>query len=123
MARFILHFDESPVGFHQPAFGGRMRRDRDSNPGYPLTGIHTFQACLFNHSSISPEERQIYVKSSELSEYFSGIFRGDPAHLFFAHGHSIADLFCNNGDVTAFVAFAAEGYRGKIRGVRFQDNI
>ncbi len=31
------------------------RRERDSNPRYSLTRIHTFQACSFNHSDISPD--------------------------------------------------------------------
>ena len=30
------------------------RRERDSNPRYSLTRIHTFQACSLSHSDISP---------------------------------------------------------------------
>lgn len=30
------------------------RRERDSNPRYPVKSIRTFQARAFNHSAISP---------------------------------------------------------------------
>ncbi len=31
------------------------RRDRDSNPGYPVKGTPLFESGTFNHSDISPE--------------------------------------------------------------------
>ena len=31
------------------------RRERDSNPRYGMNRIHTFQACAFSRSAISPE--------------------------------------------------------------------
>ena len=33
---------------------GAWRRERDSNPRYPVKSIRTFQARAFNHSAISP---------------------------------------------------------------------
>ena len=43
------------VGLENPLNTARSwRRERDSNPRYGLSRIHTFQACSFNHSDTSP---------------------------------------------------------------------
>ena len=67
-------------------------------PSIPFGGIHTFQACSFNHSDKSPWGCKNKCIRSEAEDFF-GICRGDQVHFLSGDAFQFCDFIRNMNQI------------------------
>ena len=93
-------------------------------PSIPFRGIHTFQACSFNHSDNSPIFQGCKNKCSALaSEQFFCVICSYTRNFFRRNIFYLCNFLNHKFKITALIPFSSEGNRSKIWRISFKNDM